>query len=356
MSFNIDFLDTVAPAGFDIDFGQDGISGPPFILTQRTSNIGGTRAIFALAYGGGVYVAGGQNGELSSSPDAVTWTARTSSFGTTRILRAAYGNGVFVIVGDSSKLATSSDGASWSISSAGFSSIIDSVTYGDGVFVACGRGGQIASSNNGTSWTQHTSGFGVQDIFRVVWGNGRFVAVGVGGKASISTDGETWNISDDVDFPDTIQNISYGNGLFVAGLAGNIYTSPDGEDWTTIPVPHTAATGAVYVDGFWLISGTNGEIYYTSDFVNWIGPIDAGFGTSNINFGLYAGGMIVFVGADGKIASGAYSPSVGGTEGYIKAWSGSEWAWKPVKVWNGAEWVIKPLKYWNGSTWVVTNS
>lgn len=37
--------------------------------------------------------------------------------------------------------------------------------------------------------------------------------------------------------------------------------------------------------------------------------------------------------------------------GYIKVWTGSAWAVKPLKVWNGSAWVIKPIKHWTGSQW-----
>jgi hypothetical protein len=37
--------------------------------------------------------------------------------------------------------------------------------------------------------------------------------------------------------------------------------------------------------------------------------------------------------------------------GFIKVWTGTVWASKPLKVWNGTAWVSKPLKVWNGTTW-----
>ena len=37
--------------------------------------------------------------------------------------------------------------------------------------------------------------------------------------------------------------------------------------------------------------------------------------------------------------------------GFIKVWTGTAWASKPLKVWNGTAWVSKPLKVWNGTTW-----
>ena len=39
------------------------------------------------------------------------------------------------------------------------------------------------------------------------------------------------------------------------------------------------------------------------------------------------------------------------TNGYIKVWTGSQWALKPAKVWDGSQWIQKPVKYWSGSVW-----
>ena len=38
----------------------------------------------------------------------------------------------------------------------------------------------------------------------------------------------------------------------------------------------------------------------------------------------------------------------------MKAWSGAEWAMKPVKVWTGSGWATKPVRHWTGSEWVPT--
>jgi hypothetical protein len=46
----------------------------------------------------------------------------------------------------------------------------------------------------------------------------------------------------------------------------------------------------------------------------------------------------------------------GGTvSGYIKYWTGTAWAVKPMKYWTGSAWVIKPVKYWNGTAWTLTS-
>ena len=59
-----------------------------------------------------LFVSVGDNGTILTSPDATTWTSRTS--GTTEKLRGgAYGNSTFMVVGNSGTILTSSDGTTW---------------------------------------------------------------------------------------------------------------------------------------------------------------------------------------------------------------------------------------------------
>src|SRR6266704_5576329 len=66
----------------------------------------------ALAFGNGMYVAVGENGQIWTSPDALGWTSRVS--GTTNRLRdVAFGNGTFMAVGDYYTIVTSTNGVDW---------------------------------------------------------------------------------------------------------------------------------------------------------------------------------------------------------------------------------------------------
>lgn len=58
--------------------------------------------------------------------------------------------------------------------------------------------------------------------------------------------------------------------------------------------------------------------------------------------------------AAGTIARNEFfGVTVGGTEGYVKYWTGSAWTLKPVKYWTGSAWVQKPVKFWNGTAWTL---
>jgi hypothetical protein len=87
--------------------------------------------LYAVGYGGGLFVATGKNGIITTSPDGITWISRTS--GTTIDLRAvAYGNDLFVAVGSSGTTIKIVVGASTEKVGAGFTQKIldgDSTKY-----------------------------------------------------------------------------------------------------------------------------------------------------------------------------------------------------------------------------------
>lgn len=59
------------------------------------------------------------------------------------------------------------------------------------------------------------------------------------------------------------------------------------------------------------------------------------------------------IAAAADLLSGGEPPV--GSAGYIKVWTGSQWAIKPVKEWNGSQWTIKPIKFYNGASWITTS-
>ncbi len=108
-----------------------------------------------------------------------------------------------------------------------------------------------------------------------------FVAVGYGGRRMTSDDGVTWendivvdpNGGDDNNL---FRGLGYANGLFVAvggGSIGQIFTSPNGVDWT----PQTSGSSwigdVVFVDGAFIAAGGNGLRMRSADqAVTWTNP------------------------------------------------------------------------------------
>jgi hypothetical protein len=72
-------------------------------------------SILAVTYGGGRFVAGGDNGKMLFLPDGGNWTGvqGDTKFGSLSIYTLAYGNGVYVAAGQNGQLAYSSDAVNW---------------------------------------------------------------------------------------------------------------------------------------------------------------------------------------------------------------------------------------------------
>lgn len=129
------------------------------------------------------------------------------------------------------------------------------VAYGNGQYVAVGQmvendNGMIETSDDGVNWTPVASnGYYPVDLYKVAYGNGSFVAVGWNSYGEYNLYSFTNATTATNLTPYTSQNldvygVTYGGGLFVAVGDGcwytagvvytnkNIFTSPDGINWT----------------------------------------------------------------------------------------------------------------------------
>jgi hypothetical protein len=146
----------------------------------------------SIAYNGSnLYVIAGNGGSLSSSPDGITWTTRTSGFGASDIRRVAYGNGLWVAVGSSGIITTSTDGTTWTARTSNMSSNdINDVVYANSLWVAVGTGGGttntggIIYSSDGTTWTRKSQSVSVGGQYFSVVYNGTNWIVGTSGSSN----------------------------------------------------------------------------------------------------------------------------------------------------------------------------
>lgn len=215
-------------------------STPATGVTTYTNrlNIGSSTAINQVAYNGtNLYVAVGAAGTLYSSPDAITWTSRTSGFGANNINDVAFGNGLWVAVGDN---------------------------------------GTITTSTDGVTWTARTSNMSTNTIYNVVYANSLWVAVGDGGGATntggiiYSTDGITWTRkSQTPTIGTTYYSIVWNGTNWIVGaqLSTNNYlyaTTPSGT-WTAAVTSAAAGIpGRLLYDGTRTYWTETTNIYYTS--------------------------------------------------------------------------------------------
>jgi hypothetical protein len=237
---------------------------------------------FGVTYGNGLFVAvaGSGTNKVMTSPDGVTWTARSAP--SSNWTSVTYGNGLFVAVGTTgaNRVMTSPDGITWTARTAAASNDWEYVTYGNGTFVAVatsGSGNRVMTSTDGITWTSQTSA--ADNNWRgVTFANGTFVAVASSGtnRVMTSTDGITWTARTSAAEFNTWYGVTYGNGTFVAvAYSGTnlVMTSPDGITWTA----RTAAANnywnsITYGDDLFVAvatSGTGNRVMTSPDGITW---------------------------------------------------------------------------------------
>ncbi len=172
----------------------DGItwpSSPAFSTTTGTYLIG-------VVYGGGQFVVVGfryngasYTGVVVTSPDGVTWTDRTSAANiTSEMYAVAWGGGQYVATGVGASI--SPDGVTWTPYNDQSADLMASMAYGAGLFVALdgSTGADSITSPDGVHWTPHHYAFSIANGYgnALAFGNGQFLAP----TLATSIDGLTW--------------------------------------------------------------------------------------------------------------------------------------------------------------------
>lgn len=142
--------------------------------------------------------------------------------------KMAFGGGKFIAWGDNGKRVHSADGRAWTRISSG--SEWRAVAFGNGIYVAVGATRQ--TSSDATTWTAAGSPGGGWIVFTGT----TFVYGGSDGNVYKSTDGETWQSEKGFMVPQ--QNVAFGAGVFVAYGS----TSADGVKWIKGTAPSAGVT------------------------------------------------------------------------------------------------------------------
>ncbi|MGD8192156.1 beta strand repeat-containing protein [Brevibacillus ginsengisoli] len=224
--------------------------------------------LYGVTYGGGQFIAVGEQGAIYSSPDGVAWTQRTS--GTTTLLNGiSFGQGMYVAVGNSGQILTSTDGVAWAKRDYPTTTPVKDlygITYGANKFIATGDGGTIITSPNGITWESEKTPAITNNINAVTFGNGRFVVVGDSGitaNQDVSTDANLSNLT-----------VSAGTLSPAFSSGGNSYTASVSSLTSYVHVTPTPANSYATVK----VNG-NPIIYQESGYVT----LNYGSNTISVN-------------------------------------------------------------------------
>jgi len=241
------------------------LAGTATSAPALVSVAGSTGAQFAVV---------GEGGAILTSPDGLTWTARTSPV--TRRLRAIVGTpSQFIAVGEAGNMVGSTDGAAWFARPSGVAHTLRGIAVSPaGHFAAVG--GESASlvlhSADGVNW-RSASVLGTARLRAVAWGGDRFLAVGANGAAYTSPDGQAWTPRA-TGATERLDGVLWTGSVFqVISERGLVYSSPDGIAWTVSSARPPAWAEAFAWDGTrHLVVGAAGRIALAGSGASWNFP------------------------------------------------------------------------------------
>jgi len=268
-----------------------------------------------VTYGQGLWVAVGDTVGIRTSPDAITWTDRTSPLTSGTFIDVVFANSVFVAVVSSApnRAIWSSDGIIWNLPT-----IEPAITggagiaYGNGKWVISAATSSSISTDNGVTWTSY-SFTSIGTVTGLSFTNGLFVATTATG-AAYSADAISW-ISVAFGPNGTPRDICFfGTKFYLVTSTGAIYSSPTAQTWT---LERAAPGGAIHdaivaTDSFMVTLGLRSSLCESVVSLNgteWqVTPV----GVNTRAFGMgYGNGMVVGVGPNqGAIRSQSIVPAI----------------------------------------------
>ena len=293
----------------------------------------------AIRYLNGHYLAIGLGGGVYSSVDAENWTLHATG-SSARLYDVSYGAGRYVVAADNGQLLVSTDLETWSLYNTGVPGDLKAVRFADGRFVAAGVDCTFRSSDglvweNSSPVYEESVGEGF-NILSVQFWEGKWFLIGskyLTNSSGIRTlgplyyisedDASTWttgtNGDDTSSTYDAYSDLVYANGTYLMVEYGTrMHTSTDLVNWTMVTTGEGYKTKrATYVDGYWYVMCSGGQLIRSSDTVEWETVMSAQGGVTDY----YAAGAGVAAGPEGLLIAN-------GVERILHSTDGS--AWTPV--------------------------
>lgn len=186
-----------------------------------------------LIWAGDKLIAFNYSTKAYTSPDGVTWTARTLG---SKVISAGVATGGTAVLAVGNAIAASTNGTTWTQRASGTTVTLNDVVKATGGFIAIGGDHTIMTSPDGVAWTARTSSPDSWTALRsVIWAGSQFVAIGNGSTltAYTSPDGSVWTRRNTT-LTKNVNHLAWSGTVLVGvGINGTIVTSPDGTTWTT---------------------------------------------------------------------------------------------------------------------------
>lgn len=294
---------SVTGSGTSVAVGNGGIVYASSGGTWLTQTSGTTSNLYAVTFGGGVFVAVGANGTIITSPNGIDWTAAVNGTAAQDLNTVAYGNGIFIAAGTNGVVfASSNGGATWqAAANLGDAISVTATVFGNGRFVAIARNtvthaGTIFYTADAATWHGATVPANVSDapVYGAFDGS-LFLALGAnadghtGASVLTSNDGINWTAQASLLPATSVPFALTANGsLFVVLLEPaasdtavttpvGIETSSDGSSWITLGANDLPASWSQhiprqlsYTGSAYLVVGASAYLATSINLVNWI--------------------------------------------------------------------------------------
>jgi hypothetical protein len=256
------------------------------LVTWEPGSLEGVQRIRGVAWGGSLFAAIGNQGELLTSETGREWHRVTVPAGDLRDV--AWGGGDFVVVGSDGLLLVSPDGSTWTEASSGPRFWVSAVAWNGELFLAVGFGSAaVLTSPDGVVWLQHeVAELRYVVLNDLVWAGEQFVAVGDNGAIATSSDGLSWQRRES----GTTRHLSAvawnghrlvavgqdicpqggPSGFCWPGVGERIVVSDDGETWIPAQIPEGIEVFDVtWAGDRWVAVGSPHVMLTSADGLSW---------------------------------------------------------------------------------------
>ena len=234
---------------------------------------GGAGAQLYMNYAGSLFVGAPSTGTAGfTSPDGVTWTARTWGTAGAHSMYA-YGASTHVtgIAGSTSLCRSTDSGVTWGAVTA--PGMFNDIAFVGSNFVATISGGATTtcySSPDGSAWTARTLPTSQQ--WSEVASNGS-IAIAIGGSSNAfasSADGVTWTArTGPSGVVGSVANLHAANNRIFLEHAGRFWWTTDAVTWTEVALPGGQSFPALgYINSVYVAMTSTG-IHTSTDLVTW---------------------------------------------------------------------------------------